>query len=145
MWYHAAFLSEVEGTILITFRTWTQVLKKKRNFDLYVSTYRQWMSNKSGEEFSSFQHAWCTPWKLFGHAFFIFYFFMILTRGMNVSLPKFPSIPNFLQLRLPFAFQFLIHVFFPIEASTLFNKRITCCDMQLNLWLSKCNFQPMTF
>ena len=61
--------------------------KKKRNFDLYVSTYRQWMSNKSGKKFSSFQHAWCTPWKLFGHAFFIFYFFMILTRGMNVCVP----------------------------------------------------------
>ena len=49
------------------------------------------------------------------NAFFIFYFFMILTRGMNVSLPKFPSIPNFLQLYLLFAFQFLIHVFFRLE------------------------------
>ena len=95
--------------------------KKKRNFDLYVSTYRQWMSNKSGKKFSSLQHAWCTPWKLFGHAFFIFYFFMILTRGMNVSLPKFPSIPNFLQLRLPFAFQFLIHVLFFFSIGALYS------------------------
>ena len=116
MLYHAAFLEKVEGTNLITFRPWTQVLKKKRNFDLYVSKYRQWMSNKSGKNSAHFNmHDIPHENFLACNAFFIFYFFMILTRGMNVSLPKFPSIPKFLQLYLLFAFQFLIHVFFRLE------------------------------